>query len=108
MPSRRSADRGGTVSDNCSPSSGLSVTHSDAISGQTCTNRFTLSRTYTVTDACNNSSTCTQTITVNDTIAPAITQCATNVTVQCAADVPAAATDYASFVARGGTVSANC
>src|SRR5437899_5016311 len=40
--------------------------------------------------ACGNHSECVQTITVNDTTAPVITQCAPDATVQCASLVPAA------------------
>ena len=46
---------------------------SDAISNQTCVNRFIVTRTYRATDACGNSSTCTQVITVFDNTAPVIT-----------------------------------
>ena len=57
--------------DNCS---GVTVTHvDDVISNKTCTNRFTLTRTYKATDASGNSATCTQTITVNDVTPPQIT-----------------------------------
>src|SRR2546427_4844707 len=34
--------------------------------------------------------------------------CPTNVTVQCAAAIPPAATDSASFIAQGGTISGDC
>ncbi|MDQ3017694.1 MAG: HYR domain-containing protein, partial [Bacteroidota bacterium] len=52
---------------------------------------MTLTRTYRATDDCGNSATCSQTIIVFDDIAPAIT-CPTNLTVQCANQVPAANT----------------
>jgi Concanavalin A-like lectin/glucanases superfamily/Immunoglobulin domain len=41
-----------------------------------------ITRTWMVTDACTNSSTCSQTVTVVDTTPPVLT-CATNKTVQC-------------------------
>src|SRR5207245_907114 len=97
--------QGGTVSENCGGP--VTVSSSDSISGLTCANRYTITRTYTVKDSCNNASTCTQIITVNDTTAPNIT-CPGPVTVSCASSVPAAATDYASFVAAGGSASDNC
>ncbi|MBL0130503.1 MAG: HYR domain-containing protein [Chitinophagaceae bacterium] len=67
------------VSDNCG---GLvTVTHQgDVISGQTCANRYTITRTYRATDVCGNFAQCTQIITVNDVIAPVIT-CPSNITV---------------------------
>ncbi len=61
-----------TATDNCSP---VTVTHEDVISNNTCTNRFVLLRTYTVTDVAGNSASMTQTITVFDDIAPVITSC---------------------------------
>ncbi|MGI8582091.1 MAG: HYR domain-containing protein, partial [Chitinophagaceae bacterium] len=76
-----------TASDNC----GGTVTKtwvSDVISNQSCANRYTITRTYRAADAGGNSSTCTQTITVNDNTAPVIT-CPAPLTVQCSADVPA-------------------
>ncbi len=75
------------VSDNCGGP--VSVTHvSDVISGQTCTNRFTITRTYRATDVCGNFAQCTQIITVNDQTRPTLT-CPAPVTVSCASAVPA-------------------
>jgi len=75
------------TSDNCG--GGASVTFvNDAISNQTCANRFTITRTYRATDVCGNSATCSQTIVVNDQTPPAI-QCPVNITVECAGSVPA-------------------
>ncbi len=78
-----------TTSDNCTGS--VTVTFvSDVISNQTCTNRYTVTRTYRATDVCGNSSTCSQIITVNDITAPTLT-CPPPITVTCAALVPAPA-----------------
>jgi hypothetical protein len=66
------------------------ITHSDQTTPGTCANKFVLKRTYTATDACGNSSSLTQTITVNDDTAPVITSIPADVTVQCAGAVPAA------------------
>ncbi|MBC7774580.1 MAG: DUF3494 domain-containing protein [Phycisphaerae bacterium] len=77
----------------------------DAISNQTCANRYTITRTYRASDFCGNSATCSQTITVNDITAPSIT-CPANVVVSCASNVPPAAP--ATVVATdlcGGTVT---
>jgi hypothetical protein len=61
-----------SASDNCAVQS---VTwEGDVISNQTCANRYTITRTYKATDIHTNSSTCTQTITVNDQTAPTGTQ----------------------------------
>ena len=62
---------------------------SDVISSQTCTNKYTITRTYRATDVCGNSATCAQTITVNDIIAPSIS-CPANLNFYCASEVPAA------------------
>jgi hypothetical protein len=60
-----------TAADNCGT---VTVTHvSDVITNQTCPNRFTLNRIYRATDACGNSATCLQVITVFDNTPPVIT-----------------------------------
>lgn len=88
-----------TATDNCP---GVSVAHmGDVISNQTCTNRYTITRTYRATDAAGNFSECIQIITVNDQTAPTLT-CPAPVTVSCASQVPAA--NIASVTA----VSDNC
>ncbi len=75
------------VSDNCGGV--VTITHQgDVISSQTCANRFTVTRTYRATDICGNLTECTQIITVNDIAPPTIT-CPANITVSCAANVPA-------------------
>ncbi len=87
-PSAVPAANDGAVvaTDNCG---GVPViTHSDQTIPGACANKFVVQRTYTATDACGNSSSRTQTITVNDTNAPVISSIPTNVTVQCAGDVP--------------------
>jgi hypothetical protein len=74
------------ATDNCAGT--LTVTFADVTTPGSCPNRFTIARTYTVTDVCGNASTQTQTITVDDQIAPVITSIPANVTVSCASDVP--------------------
>ena len=88
-----------TASDNCGS---VNVTFvSDAITNQSCPDRYTVLRTYRATDAANNSVTCTQTITVNSITAPGITA---------PGDV-ATSTDlgqcYASGVALGSPVTSS-
>ncbi|GGG49895.1 HYR-like domain-containing protein [Bizionia arctica] len=51
----------------------------------------TITRTWTFTDTCNNSSTVSQTITVADTIAPLAPTAPADITYECVADVPVAA-----------------
>src|SRR5688500_5807953 len=74
------------TSDNCGGSATVTFV-GDAISNQTCVNRFTVTRTYRATDSCGNSATCNQTITVFDNIVPLIT-CPQNISVECANLVP--------------------
>jgi hypothetical protein len=92
-----------TATDNCG---GVTISHlGDAITNQICANNFTVTRTYQATDACGNSATCTQEITVIDPTAPTIT-CPTGLTVSCASLVPAA--NPASVITSdncGGTVN---
>ncbi len=57
-----------SATDNCNT---LSITSSDVTTGDDCLT--TITRTWTATDACNNSSTCVQVITIVDTTAPVIT-----------------------------------
>ena len=89
-----------TTTDNCAGS--VNVTHvSDAISNSTCPNRFTVTRTYRATDACGNTNTCSQTITVNDNTVPVITSCPADAIIEC---------DASSLPANTGsaTASDNC
>ena len=78
------------ASDNCNGIPTVTFV-SDVTTNQTCTNRYTLTRTYRATDECGNSTTCTQAITVNDQTPPSIT-CPAPVTVSCASQVPTANT----------------
>ncbi|MFN8263492.1 MAG: hypothetical protein U0T07_08210 [Chitinophagales bacterium] len=76
------------ASDNCAGTVTVSV--SDAISGQSCANKYTITRTWTATDVCGNSTTSQQIIRVNDSIKPVITGTPANITYACASSVPAA------------------
>ncbi len=75
------------TSDNCDEAPTVTFV-GDVITNQSCADRFTLTRTYRATDACGNSATCSQIITVFDNTAPIMT-CPTNVTVACASLVVA-------------------
>jgi len=70
--------------DNCSVPTVAFV--SDVSDGQTCPERIT--RTYSVTDACNNSINVTQIITINDDIAPTADSLSPITGLQCIGEVP--------------------
>jgi len=81
-----------TATDNCS---GAEVTMSEEIIPGSCPQSYTIVRTFTATDNCDNSSTCAQTITVQDTTAPVIF-CPADYTAECSDEHPleaATATD---------------
>lgn len=80
-----------TATNACGGSSGVTITHTaDIVSSSNCVNRFTIRRTYVATDACLNSSSRTQIITVNGTTAPTIASFPANATYTCASAVPSA------------------
>src|SRR6185436_10341688 len=54
-----------------------------------CANEYTLTRTFIATDACGNTATASQTITVEDATPPVIS-CPANITLQCGDALPAA------------------
>jgi PKD repeat protein len=64
----------------------------DDTTGFVCETSYSILRVYTATDACGNTASCTQTITVSDTITPVII-CLPDITVACAEDVPLPAPD---------------
>src|SRR6185436_12384669 len=59
-----------TATDNCDPAP--VVTHSDATAAGSCAQEHTITRTWTATDACGNSTSADQTINVVDTTAPVL------------------------------------
>jgi parallel beta-helix repeat protein len=63
---------GGVITDNCGTATLSHV--GDVTSNVTCANKFTITRTYQVTDACGNTATCEQVIIVNDNTAPTFTR----------------------------------
>jgi large repetitive protein len=82
-----------TATDNCDTE--VTITFSELITPGTCTDSYTITRTWTATDNCGNSITYIQTITVQDTSAPVWDQVMPgDVTVECDAipEVPAVVT----------------
>jgi len=73
------APNNGNTSDNCGVAF---VSYRDVATG-TCP--IVVTRRWTVSDACGNTSTCNQTINVNDTTPPAFTSCPGNSTINCPA-----------------------
>lgn len=63
-----------TASTGCStPNNNVTITYTDAITAGSCTNAYTITRTWTATDNCGNSETHVQTITIEDNTAPVVT-----------------------------------
>ncbi len=60
-----------TATDSCDPSVPVVFTETQSNPGSSCSN--TITRTWSATDDCNNTKTCVQTITVNDTTKPIVT-----------------------------------
>jgi hypothetical protein len=78
------------VSDACSE---FSVTFQDGVATDECPATFT--RTWIATDACGNTSTCEQEITINDFTAPEIT-CPADITIECTDSIEPANTGMAT------------
>jgi len=84
-----------TASDGCGGSVSIAY-NGQTVSNVLCTDKYTLTRQWTATDACGNTRTATQRIVVTDTQKPNFTSTPANITVQCAAipdPAPPAATD---------------
>ena len=78
-----------TADDNCGTAT---VTFNETTTAGTCDNDYTLTRTWTATDACGNETIHTQVITVQDTVAPMFNEALpADTTVECDA-VPTAET----------------
>ncbi|MCB0631307.1 MAG: T9SS type A sorting domain-containing protein [Lewinella sp.] len=77
-----------TTTDNCEGE--LTVMPTEETFPSECASDFVLIRTWTFADECGNSTSVSQTITVQDTEAPATPEPPADATYQCASDVPAA------------------
>ncbi|RAJ06992.1 gliding motility-associated-like protein [Chitinophaga skermanii] len=73
------------ATDNCGTAT--LVARQDTTGGA-CPGNFTITRTFTATDACGNTSSVFYTITVRDTIAPVITGVPANIRVSCEGEAP--------------------
>jgi gliding motility-associated-like protein len=78
-----------TATDTCDADP--KVAFNEAKTEANCASNYTLTRTWTATDACGNTSSKVQVITVQDKTAPVLSEAPADVTVECSA-VPAAAT----------------
>jgi len=76
-----------TANDNCNGA--ITVLGVDSIASGNCPNSFTVTRTWTFVDGCNNTSSVSQTINLSDTIAPVAPQAPATLNVACASEVPA-------------------
>ena len=74
-----------TWTDNCDGTGSVSGTESN--DGASCP--LTITREWTYTDACNNTTAVSQIITVNDTESPVLDAAPVAVTIECPADLPA-------------------
>ena len=90
-----------TATDNCDANPTITYNGATRTNG-VCPNSYTLLRKWTVQDACGNTSTAVQTLTVEDITAPVFTLVPANVTVSCesipAVETPLAADDCAASV----------
>jgi hypothetical protein len=92
-PTDPSATGSATVADNCDLSP--VITHSDSETPGSCPNAKVITRTWTATDQCGNSASCTQTIMAGDPAAPSII-CPPNVTLACSESSDPSATGSAT------------
>ena len=94
-----------TATDNCG---NAKVTFNQTKVDGSCVNNFTLTRVWTATDECGNFVSHTQTITVQDEIAPSISTNAQNKTVQCSST--GYQTEFNAWLAtNGGAIATdNC
>ncbi|MEM9819759.1 MAG: SdrD B-like domain-containing protein [Bacteroidota bacterium] len=82
-----------TATDNCD--SDVNISFSEVQSNTVCSNAHTLTRTWTATDACGNTSQQTQVITVEDNTPPVLLNVPTDEVVECDA-IPSAASPTAT------------
>ncbi len=91
-----------TAEDNCGD---VSITFSDEIIEGQCANAYTLERTWTATDMCNNSATALTTYYIYDNVNPTFDQEVSDLEIECYGDLPAALVLTASDNCGLATVS---
>ena len=96
---------GGSASDNCGIDASSFRLVSESSDGASCPEVIT--RVYEIADNCGNTTTCSQTITITDAIAPSLS-CPSGLTATCDISEQPAYVDYAAFTAGGGIASDNC
>ena len=96
---------GGIASDNCGIDASSFRLVSESSDGASCPEVIT--RVYEIADNCGNTTTCSQTITITDAIAPSLS-CPGGLTATCDISEQPAYTTYAAFTTAGGSASDNC
>ena len=91
--------------DNCS--TGLDATYSDSVTPGECANESVITRTWSLTDDCGNTTTADQTITVVDTTAPVIDTPAGDIIVECDPNNTTAIQDWLDIYG-GASATDNC
>ncbi|MFO7755202.1 MAG: hypothetical protein R6V34_04365, partial [Bacteroidales bacterium] len=95
---------GVTIDDNCSVDANITVSSVDSESGSC---PLMITRTYTVTDECGNSSTIDHIIYIEDTTNPTLTA-PSDISVECLSDVPSPYANYVQWISAGGAANDNC
>jgi hypothetical protein len=90
-----------SASDNCGA---VTLTAADVTTAGSCAGSYSVTRTWTANDGHGNLSTASQTITVQDTLAPVLSGCPADVTVANLASVPAPATVTALDACQGNII----
>ncbi|WP_189318528.1 gliding motility-associated C-terminal domain-containing protein [Flavobacterium sp. LM5] len=90
-----------TATDNCGIAT---VAYTETTTAGACSGSYTLIRTWIAKDTCGLTTTHVQTITVQDTMAPVITSCASNQTIVSDADCKALVPDFTKSI----VVADNC
>src|SRR5688572_3247499 len=97
---------GSAASDNCTAQGSLTVTSiTGNLVGTECSG--TVTRTYTITDACGNSTTANHVFNITDNVAPVVTA-PSNTDIECSTALPAAATTIAQYLALNGALATDC